>query len=141
MSAPRALALAVAVIAACKQPGTVAIDIDGLGACTAATRVQVYLIAGATCACTCGECVASCRPETCTVGCPPEGCPISSLDDGLAVTPPAGGQYAVLYQLRDDTGPVPVVVATACTVITVDDDGTGDQSFTAAATCCPSAPP
>jgi hypothetical protein len=138
MSAVRALALlALSAAAACKQPGTIAIDLDGLDACPAATRVQVYLIAGATCACTCAECVASCRAETCTVGCPPEGCPLSSLDDGLALTPPAGGQYAVVYQLRDDSGPLPVVVATACAVVTVGDDGTGDQAVTAATTCCP----
>jgi len=136
MTARAVMAVAVAV-AACKEAGTIAIEVDlpDDGTCAAGAEVIVYAIPGAVCGeVACSKYVDACD-DGCVVACA-DGCPLEELSAALALTPPPG-RYALVIDYYDAGG---TPVATACAQLTVDADGTDDVELIADGVCCTSSP-
>ena len=123
--------------AACKTRGTVSVSLDGTELCADdATHVVVYLIPNQNCdSCACGSCIVPCSGDGCILAC--DGyCTMDELREGISVTPPRAGQYAAVYQLVSRDSVPPVEIAVACSVVTVDADGTSDITEQAHGMCC-----
>lgn len=135
-----AVLVVLAATPACKQRGTVDIEVTVPDECVAATHVAVYLMRGATCGpCECGDCLTRCADGDCTIGCDGGYCTIEEFESGgVTATPPAAGTYAVVYQfVAFGDGDIPTEVAAACVEnVDIDSDGTSDAQHDATAVCC-----
>jgi hypothetical protein len=135
-----AVVIALSSMSACKQRGTVDIQVAVPDECIAPTHVAVYLMRGATCGdCACGDCLIPCTGDDCTIGCDGGYCTIDEFESGGITASPSGpGTYAVAYQFvavgADD---IPTEVAMACIEnVDIDSDGTSDAQHEATAACC-----
>lgn len=129
--------LALALITACKDKGTITIDLTG-ESCGAA-RVRFQAIKNGTCACTCDSC--TCQTTTSQecildVPCAGSGCTVDEArDTGLEFVPPSAGQYALTYQFLDDSVPAKTL-SVVCVLVQVDADGTASSMMQTNPTCC-----
>jgi len=130
--------LLVMVPVGCKDRGEIVLDLDIPLECTPVTHVRPFLISGASCdECGCGSCVDACELDNCEIGCDGGFCPVEVLDEGLPMQPPSGGRYMVVYQLAVEDGPESYrILATSCTEVDVDDDGTDSSEIRVVARCC-----
>ncbi len=124
---------------ACKERGTITIDLanDSCGG----THVRFQAVKNGTCSCTCGTC--SCQTTTteeCVrdVPCTGTGCTLDEARaNGLEFSPPSAGQYALTYQFLDDSVPAKTL-SIACVIVDVDADGTASSTSTPTMpACCP----
>ncbi len=85
------VALCALAPAGCKSRGTVSVELDIPAMCVdEASHVRAYLVRGATCECTCTECIVPCNDDNCTRMC--DGfCTIEELRAGIRAQPPSAG--------------------------------------------------
>src|SRR5262249_61532547 len=102
------------------------------------TEVSAYILANAaSCdSCQCGACFDACHADNCVSACD-GGCPVDELQHGIAIQPPRGGLYTVIFDFSIvDVQGVRHLVASACAEVVVEDDGTSDKTAVAAGVCC-----
>ena len=134
------IALLVACLAACKERGTITIDLSLTCPSVTATRVRFQAIKNGSCnSCSCTSCVCENTSEQqciADVPCSGSGCPLADAqENGIDFDPPSAGRYALTYQFLG-AGTAAPVVASTCTTITVDADGTASSTAMPAPTCC-----
>lgn len=131
------------LLPACKERGTIDLDLSYPDECTAPTHAAVYLIRGALCGeCTCGDCLTRCDEDNCTLGCDGDYCTYDELLAGVTVTPDRAGPYAVIYQLvtiseTADGRDIEEVALLCADGVLLDKDGTSSDRISFAGTCCP----
>ena len=127
------------LLAGCKQPGTIVIDVDLPSTCDTPDNVGIYLVQDFTCdGCDCGECFGECNADNCVQVCGGELCDAADLAAGIDFDPPRPGLFAVIYEyFENDALGTPRLSATACEQIVLDADGTASSELSPAAVCCP----
>jgi hypothetical protein len=123
---------------ACKQRGTVSIDLT-LNTMCQGSQLAVYFIPGECPIDGCGSacsCTALCR-NTCQLGCVGGPCNESELKDGIVITPPAAGTYALVIDIlsQPEAGPSTVIGET-CATVHIQSDGTMSENVPLTPVCC-----
>ena len=120
--------LAVLVLVACKERGTISIPTVQPCVDDAPTSVAVYLKPATTCddpAVTCGlrdfECIGDCLAL-----CPEGRCSIDELMAGLEIDPPDAGDYVLVMSFR--YGDASIDQGVVCVEVKVDADGTASST-------------
>ncbi|MBL0220717.1 MAG: hypothetical protein IPQ07_43470 [Myxococcales bacterium] len=132
----RVLVLLLALASACKDKGTITIDLEN-DAC-GGTKVWFQAIKNGTCSCTCGacECSTSTTQQCITTAPCLGGCSIESVRaDGIEFEPPSAGQYALTYKFTDDATPARTT-SIVCVIVDVDADGTTSTTTTPEPPAC-----
>jgi len=127
----KSVLVAVLALAACKQQGTITLDLNAQ-TCSAADSLEVYFVKGTGCGtCGCGGCDV-CASGACKNVC--VNCSPADLTTGLPLDPaPGPGTYAVLVN-EVSAGHVSAV---ACVDgVEIDADGTASRQVTLDAKCC-----
>lgn len=139
MTAARRLRLAATIAlslgAGCKTRGTIELELAYAMVCEPSSAWSVYAVREHACeACTCGNCFAACEadPDACIVGCDGAPCPADPAAIELAPEP---GRWAIVIDMFDSSGRL---TASGCHAISIDRDGTEDQTIGLPVTCVPS---
>lgn len=140
----RAFVIALGLLAACRDAGTVSIESPANFSTCGALDVHAYLVAGANCdTCTCASCgVCSGNNSACTHyhqtvdGRDTRIVPLDEIPEGgIVLQPPHSGHYAAIYEYLNAGDLVTVL----CVEIDVDADGTASSSAEAETPGCCSA--
>ena len=136
MKGPVVLAV-LALASACKEKGTITIDLSGAEAC-GAERVRFQAVKNGTCSCTCGSCACETSGNQVCIQdvCAGSGCTLEEARSGaLEFEPPSEGLYALTYQFFD--GAVPAsTVSVVCVIVEVQEDGTASSVMDPDPMCC-----
>lgn len=132
--------LAIACLGACKERGTITIDLSLPAACGTPTFVHFQAVKNGACdeCLTCGGCA-------CGDGTGDQQCIVNtgSIEigeahrNGIAFDPPSAGSYALTYEFLEGDAPPNPRVAVICKIITVDADGAESSSVMPEPMCCP----
>ena len=130
----------IACLAACKERGTIAIDLTLPPTCvraSEATQVRMQVVKGGSCM-ACTACNCPCPGTACITGLDCQDQPWCSLDDakrdGIEFDPPSPGSYALSYTFYDALG---VKVGLVCADVVVESDGTTSSNAATTSVCCP----
>jgi hypothetical protein len=129
----RAIVLAALALVACKQRGTITLEVTGAGSCSmgsADDKVSVYFVKGASCGSMCGT---LCGTGNCVDSC--KNCTASDLATGLPLDPsPGPDTYAVQI---DEVGSGSRYIARGCAgSVEIDADGTASRAVAIDLSCC-----
>jgi hypothetical protein len=129
--------VALVCLAACKQRGTISIDLDLPDNCKTAATVKFQAVKGGRCsACDCNQCECpNVEDQQCVepVDCDPSCTVEEAKGSGVAFDPPSAGSYALAYKFYDANG---LQVGYVCVDVTVDADGTASSKPAGTRACC-----
>ncbi|MFN0252891.1 MAG: hypothetical protein ACKV2T_38815 [Kofleriaceae bacterium] len=129
----RLFVVACVWIAACRQPGTIEIEVsDAIKTCTAdaAYVTATFLLDGECGTCACNMPCPICMGDTCTRVCTGSECP---PDKEIELVPPSAGSYAVVLRYYNSLDEEEAVV---CFKLDVDADGTQSRKQVTGTTGC-----